>query len=213
MASQQSFPVRGRRRGRRFGVTRKELHNALVGKHLRLPPDPSSIAINPRFPLVLTFSGDSKGTTFTIENVLDAVQKRFSFDMKTNSLLEVAIISVRAWCLKPASNIRLTVHPVVGWDGTRQFSDTGNSYTGARVGFEWPRDEWNQLSGAQGKSNHVCSIGSTHDFIVHLNIIWIRPWTGQQDYSFGCPHLHHPSDKCISDLCTSFDRLSISPSN
>lgn len=157
---------------------RSQLHDVTVGHQLRLKDDPTPVTLNPRYPLVLTFLGDEKGSTITVKDVLTSLALRFPFDTKAPAMkhIAVAVKSVKVWAEKPQTTVSLTVHPVVGWDGTRQFTDTGNSYRGARLGFMWARDEWNQLTGSAGANNLICAIGSSGPFVLHLSILWIVPY-------------------------------------
>lgn len=168
-------------RGRRVNASvrayvRSHDRNIVHGHKLALPADPPSLTLNPRYPLVLTFKGSAPRLALKVSDVLSAVIQRFSINPTSAAGLSVSITSVKVWSLKPRSVLTLTVHPVIGWDGTRQFLDAGNSILGARVGFQWARDEWNQSIPESGKANAICEVLCTDDITVHLHCVWVMPW-------------------------------------
>lgn len=156
-----------------MNYVRRTERNLVLGTMLRLPSDPPSFTLNPKYNLTISFQGTDKGTTLKVSDILSAVAKRLSLNIsdKVNGL-EITISAIKIWSLKPASVLSLTVYPVIGWSGTRQFTDSGNSIVGARIGYSWPRDALDQFSDVNSKANTIASVFSTHDFIVHCHVLW-----------------------------------------
>lgn len=148
-------------------VMRRTDHDLVLGRKLVLTADPPAMVINPIYPITLHFVGNDS-LDLSIKDVRKGVATRISCSKIEN--IVVAIQTVKVYSSKANDTVTLTISTSVGYPGNKQFVDHGTPTVEARVGYEWPRDNWDTLFGGEADSFVIARIrGSAVRCLVHCH--------------------------------------------
>ncbi len=196
---------RGRGRGSRPFVTKRQLRNENRGVVLKPNPAVPSIVASPWYSLVVIGIDNVKsagnGLNISVKSICDGFWKQLNFQDDAGTqfkpIVDFKFESVRMWCKADDVTVMFTPYdlqspqgdPISHYSAERTITDSPAKNQWATVGFMWPEaDQMKAFGNLQDFVVGNVQVSADADLIIHVHLLWksaVIPSLSSGEFKFG----------------------------